>query len=155
MPSIASSNPASNMVFITGTISLSCISDSVPVSVITWFHEGSLLTNGAGGAIINSAGGSSTLIRSGLTTTSGGTYTCVATNEVGSANASVEVIIQGKPPPHTPSHHMHTPPHISHHISHTPHITHSHLTHPHISHTLTYHTSHTHTHTHSPPFSPH
>ncbi|XP_064396322.1 protein sidekick-2-like isoform X2 [Halichondria panicea] len=101
MPSIASSNPASNMVFITGTISLSCISDSVPVSVITWFHEGSLLTNGAGGAIINSAGGLSTLMRSGLTTTSGGTYTCVATNEVGSANASVEVIIQVPPSPPT------------------------------------------------------
>ncbi|XP_064396997.1 opioid-binding protein/cell adhesion molecule homolog [Halichondria panicea] len=94
MPSIASSNPASNMVFITGTISLSCISDSVPVSVITWLHEGSLLSNGVGGAIINSAGGFSNLMRSELTTTSGGTYTCVATNVVGSANASVEVIIQ-------------------------------------------------------------
>ncbi|XP_064396706.1 hemicentin-1-like isoform X2 [Halichondria panicea] len=101
MPSIASSNPASNMVFITETISLSCISDSVPVSVITWFHEGSLLTNGAGGAIITLAGGSSTLMRSGLTTASGGTYTCVATNVVGSANASVEVIIQVPPSPPT------------------------------------------------------
>ena len=116
MPSIASSNPASNMVFITGTISLSCISDSVPVSVITWFHEGSPLSNGAGGAIINSAGGSSTLMRSRLTTTSGGTYSCVATNVVCSAYASVEVIIQGKlhPPTHT-----HTHPHTHLYISHT------------------------------------
>ena len=150
MPSIAFSNPASNMVFITGTISLSCISDSVPVSVITWFHEGSLLTNGAGGAIINSAGGSSNLMRSGLTTTSGGIYTCVATNVVGSAMASVEVIIQGISLPHP----HHTRTHIPSHITHMHTFTYHTHAHPHILHTCTP-SLFTHTRPHSPPFSPH
>ncbi len=96
VPDIASNNPASNIFFITGTITLSCIYNSVPVSTITWFHEGSPLINDIGGVIINSADGSSTLTRSQLNTNSGGTYTCVAANVVGSANASVEVIIQGE-----------------------------------------------------------
>ncbi len=65
-----------------------------------------------GGAIINTAGGVSTLMRSQLTPTSGGTYACTATNTVGSASASVQVIIQGEPPP---------PTHTHRHISHTPH----------------------------------
>ncbi len=112
-PDIVSNNSASNMFFVTGTIDLSCIYDSVPVSAITWFHDGLPLNNGAGGAITNFANGVSILMRSQLTSTSGGTYACTATNTVGSASASVEVIIQGEPPPHT---HTHTP-----HISHTTH----------------------------------
>ncbi len=110
LPDIVSNNSATNMFFVTGTIDLSCIYDSVPVSTITWFHDGLPLTNGTGGAIINVANGVSTLMRSGLTSTSGGTYACTATNTVGSASASVEVIIQGEPPPptHTPSHLTHT-----------------------------------------------
>ncbi len=112
LPDIASGNSATNMFFVTGTISLSCIYDSVPVSTITWFHDGLPLNNGAGGAIINFANGESILMRSQLTSTSGGTYACTATNTVGSASASVEVIIQGEPP--TPTH-THTV------TSHTPH----------------------------------
>ncbi len=114
LPDIASNNSASNMFFVTGTIALSCIYDSVPVSAITWFHDGLLLNNGIDGAIINFADGVSILMRSQLTSTSGGTYACNATNTVGSASASVEVIIQGKPPPHT-----HTPSHLTH--THTTH----------------------------------
>ncbi len=110
-PDIASNNSATNMFFVTGTIDLSCIYDSVPVSAITWFHDGLPLTNGAGGVIINAANGVSFLMRSQLTSTSGGTYACTATNTVGSASASVEVIIQGEPPPPT---HTHTPSHLTH-----------------------------------------
>ncbi len=112
LPDIVSNNSASNMFFVTGTISLSCIYDSVPVSTITWFHDGLPLTNGAGGAIIIAANGVSILMRSQLTSTSGGTYACTATNTVGSTSTSVEVIIQGEPP---------TPTHTHRHISHTPH----------------------------------
>ncbi len=113
LPDIASGNLATNMFFVTGTISLSCNYDSVPVSAITWFHDGLPLTNGAGGAIINFANGVSTLMRSGLTSTSGGTYACTATNTVGSASANVEVIIQGKPPTHTHTVTSHTHTHSS------------------------------------------
>ncbi len=96
---------------VTGIIDLVCIYYSVPVSAITWFHDESSLTNGIDGVSIYSHDEVSFLLRSQLTSTSGGTYACTATNTVGSASASVEVIIQGKPPPpppHTPSHLTHT-----------------------------------------------
>ncbi len=77
---------------------------------MTWFHDGLLLNNGIDGAIINFADGVSILMRSQLTSTIGGTYACNATNAVGFAIASVEVMIQGKPQSPTPT----TNPHISH-----------------------------------------
>ncbi len=80
-----------------------------------------MLMNGDGGVIINTGPGpkENTLVRGDLTASSGGTYTCRASNGIGIgvANASTEVIIQGR--------HAVT--------THTP----SHCTHPHNSHTLT------------------
>lgn len=114
-PGITSNdNPGPKMVFVTGTFSLTCTYDAVPPPTVTWFQNGNMLMNGVNGAIINPMPNTreSGLIRSGLNAGSGGTYTCRATNVVGIANDSTQVVIQGRHISHALTYH--TPSHLTH-----------------------------------------
>lgn len=75
-----------------GNLTLHCNPEAAPQPVLEWSRNGQSLISGAGGAGVEVLI-DGTLVVSGLTLSDQGRYECIATNLLGEARASTEVVI--------------------------------------------------------------
>ena len=94
-PDVATPVMSPHLSPVNGTLTLSCTYNAVPPPTITWSHEGSPLDPNDPRITITSTTSRSDLSRDDLGRGEGGTYTCGATNVVGSSSVNIEVTVQG------------------------------------------------------------
>ena len=94
-PDVATPVMSPHLSPVNGTLTLSCTYNAVPPPTITWSHEGSPLDPNDPRITITSTTSRSDLSRDELGQGEGGTYTCGATNVVGSSSVNIEVTVQG------------------------------------------------------------
>ena len=94
-PDVITTVPSPHLIPRGTTLTLSCDYDSVPPPTITWLHNGSPLSPTDPRVTITSTDSRSDLMRTNLGENEGGTYTCNASNVVGSNSTDINVVVQG------------------------------------------------------------
>ena len=94
-PDVTTSVTSPHLSPVNTALTLSCNYNAVPPPDITWLHGGSPLDPSDPRVIITSTTSHSELMRDDLGRGEGGTYTCSATNVVGSSSVNIEVTVQG------------------------------------------------------------
>ena len=74
---------------------LQCYSsyNGVPAPVVQWFHNNILLMDGVNGITINMNHNTTSILKDEVERTSGGTYTCRASNSIGTDQKSYSIIL--------------------------------------------------------------
>jgi hypothetical protein len=65
----------------------------VPAPIVQWFHNNVLLVDGVNGTIINVNHNVTSILKDEVYVTSGGTYTCRASNSVGTDQKSYSIVL--------------------------------------------------------------
>ena len=73
---------------------IQCTFEGVPTPTVVWSHDGTILTNGSNDTTIATGDSSSTLTITTLTADDSGSYTCMASNLLGSVTASSTLQVQ-------------------------------------------------------------
>ena len=94
-PEIAASNSSSHDIILGEMLYLQCSYKGIPAPIMHWFHNNLQLMDGVNGIITNMDHITS-ILKDEVERTSGGTYTCRATNSVGIDQVSYSVRILGK-----------------------------------------------------------
>ena len=94
-PDVTTSVTSPHLSPVNTALILPCNYNAVPPPSITWLHEGSPLDASDPRVTITSTTSRSELMRDDLGRGEGGTYTCSATNVVGSSSVNIEVTVQG------------------------------------------------------------
>ena len=99
-PEIAPINTSLNNIVYTGQeLHLQCGYVGVPAPTIQWFHNNSLLTSGSGGVSITggeAGDNSSSIVVARVDQSSGGIYTCLANNPLGSSMVNYTIHVLSK-----------------------------------------------------------
>ena len=89
-----------NLFDVDGTLTLMCSFEGVPLPSLEWTHNGlPISSSNVSITITNTSGlsyGTSTLHWVNVSPDTVGTFTCIATNNLGSANRSINVKIRSK-----------------------------------------------------------
>uniref|UniRef100_A0A8C6L569 Vascular endothelial growth factor receptor 3 n=1 Tax=Nothobranchius furzeri TaxID=105023 RepID=A0A8C6L569_NOTFU len=92
-PPVLISNLTDHTVNVSSSVTLSCPSRGVPPPTVTWYKDERALLHGSG-VVISAADGSLVIDR--ITAEDQGLYTCLASNERGSAESSAYIWVHGE-----------------------------------------------------------
>jgi hypothetical protein len=92
-PEIMASNSSSHNIILGEIMYLQCSYTGVPAPIVQWFHNDVLLMDGVNGTIINVNHNTTSIVKDEVDRTSGGTYTCRASNSVGTDQKSYSIIL--------------------------------------------------------------
>ena len=99
-PDVTTTNSLLESFDIDGTLTLTCSFEGVPLPLLEWVHNGLPLSNSNISITISNtrglSNGTSTLQWVNASPDTVGMFTCVATNNLGSANRSINVQIRSK-----------------------------------------------------------
>ena len=99
-PDVETRNSLLELFDIDSTLTLMCSFEGVPLPLLVWMHNGLSLSNSNASTTITNtsdlSNGTSTLQWVNVSPDTVGTFTCVATNSLGSADRSINVQIRSK-----------------------------------------------------------
>ena len=92
-PEIIASNSSTHDIILGEMLYLQCSYDGVPAPIVQWLHNNVLLMDGVNGTTINLNHNMTSILKDEVEHTSGGTYTCRASNSVGTDQKSYSITI--------------------------------------------------------------